>query len=92
MTERHPQRVVIIDTAPCLVSTDAATLAPAVGQIVFVAEAHRTQREEIESCIGLLNSCHNISLLLNKCDRVAGEHYFGSHGYYVSDHNSDEPG
>jgi receptor protein-tyrosine kinase len=90
MTDQHPQRAVIIDTGPCLVSSDPATLAPLVGQIVFVVAAYRTQQQEIEFGISLLESCPNISLLLNKCDRGAREH-FGSYGYIDSDHYGDEP-
>jgi len=81
MMEGHRERTIIIDTPPCLVSSDAVTLAPMVGQIVFVVEAHRTQQHEIEFALGLVSSCQRISLLLNKSDRTAPGH-FGSYGYY----------
>jgi protein-tyrosine kinase len=88
MTAHRPNRVVVIDTPPCLASSDAATLAPMVGQIVLVVEAHRTQRQEIESALAVLGGGQRISLLLNKCDRTASEH-FGSYEYRHRD--SDEP-
>jgi protein-tyrosine kinase len=90
MTECHRERTIIIDTPSCLVSSDAATLASMVGQIVFVVEAHRTQQHEIETGLGLVGSCQRISLLLNKCDRTTSEH-FGSHGYHYSGRKSDAP-
>src|SRR6266550_120354 len=81
MTRRFADRYVIIDTPPCMASSDAAALAPLVGQIVFIVEAHHTQQIEIEASLGMLSSCPRISLLLNKSDTAAGEH-FGSYGYY----------
>jgi capsular exopolysaccharide synthesis family protein len=81
MTRRFADRYVIIDTPPCMASSDAAALAPLVGQIVFIVEAHHTQQMEIEASLGMLSACPRISLLLNKSDTLAGEH-FGSYEYY----------
>src|SRR5437870_2344709 len=81
MTRRFADRYVIIDTPPCMASSDAAALAPVVGQIVFIVEAHHTQQMEIETSLGMLSACPRISLLLNKSDALSGEH-FGSYEYY----------
>jgi hypothetical protein len=59
--------------------SDAATIAPLVGQIVFVVEAHRTQQEEIEAGLSMLSACPRISLLLNKSEQASG--HFGSSEY-----------
>jgi protein-tyrosine kinase len=80
MTQRLADRFIIIDTPPCIASSDAATLAPLVGQIVFVVEAYNTQQAEIEAALSTLSACSRISLLLNKSDTLASEH-FGSYGY-----------
>src|SRR6266436_1267234 len=80
MTRRFTDRYVIIDTPPCMASSDAAALAPLVGQIVFIVEAHHTQQAEIEAGLSVLSACPRISLLLNKSDTLASEH-FGSYGY-----------
>ncbi|HEU0156659.1 MAG TPA: polysaccharide biosynthesis tyrosine autokinase [Stellaceae bacterium] len=79
MGQRYADRFIILDTPPCMATSDAATLAPLVGQVVFVVEANRTQQEEIEAGLSLLSGCPQISLLLNKSD-LASEH-FGSYGY-----------
>lgn len=79
LTQRFPDRFIILDTPPCMASSDAAALAPLVGQIVFVVEAHRTQQDEIEAGLSMLSSCPRISLLLNKSE-LASVH-FGSYGY-----------
>ena len=81
MTRRFADRYIIIDTPPCMASSDAAALAPLVGQIVFIVEAHHTQQVEIEAGLRMLSACPRISLLLNKSDTMAGEH-FGSYEYY----------
>ena len=92
MTRRFSDRYVIIDTPPCMASSDAAALAPLVGQIVFIVEANHTQQMEIESSLSMLSACPRISLLLNKSDTLSGEH-FGSyeHYYYSQGHESDAP-
>src|SRR6516164_11470243 len=81
MTRRFADRYIIIDTPPCMASSDAAALAPLVGQIVCIVEAHHTQQVEIEASLRMLSACPRISLLLNKSDTMAGEH-FGSYEYY----------
>jgi len=84
LTRKLEDRFIIIDTPPCMASSDAAALAPLVGQIVFVIEAHNTQQAEIEAGLSTLSACPRISLLLNKSDTLANEH-FGSYGdYYQS--------
>jgi protein-tyrosine kinase len=91
LTKRFGDRFIIIDTPPCMASSDAAALAPLVGQIVFIIEAYNTQQAEIEAGLSTLSACPRISLLLNKSDTLASEH-FGSYGYYYHSGNggSDE--
>src|ERR1700730_11403628 len=81
LMQRLSNRFIIIDTPPCMASSDAAALAPLVGQIVFVVEAHSTQQAEVEAALSMLSACPQISLLLNKSETLASEH-FGSYGYY----------
>jgi protein-tyrosine kinase len=96
LTQRFDDRFIIIDTPPCMASSDAAALAPLVGQIVFVVEAGNTQQGEIEAALATLSACPRISLLLNKSDTMSSEH-FGSYGYrsgynyHSADGGSDEP-
>src|ERR1700752_4665762 len=91
LTQRLPDHYLIIDTPPCMASSDAAALAPLVGQIVFVVEANNTQQGEVEAALGTLSTCSRISLLLNKSDSLATDH-FGSYwyNYHSADSGSDE--
>lgn len=91
LIEKLGGHFIIIDTPPCMASSDAAALAPLVGQIVFIVEAHNTQQAEIEAGVSMLSACPRISLLLNKSDTLASEH-FGSYGdyYHSANGGSDE--
>jgi receptor protein-tyrosine kinase len=81
MARRYRDRIIIFDTAPCLVSSDAATLAAHVGQIVFVVEAEQTQQHEIVAALNLISACPDISLVLNKAQPLASTSY-GGYGAY----------
>ena len=92
MTRRFADRYIIIDTPPCMASSDAAALAPLVGQMVFIVEAHHTQQMEIETSLSMLSACPRISLLLNKSDTLSGEHFRSYEYYYHSQgRESDAP-
>jgi exopolysaccharide/PEP-CTERM locus tyrosine autokinase len=81
MARRYHDRIIIFDTAPCLVSSDAATLAAHVGQVVFVVEAEQTQQHEIIAALNLISACPEIALILNKAQPLATTSY-GGYGAY----------
>ena len=83
IARRYPAHVIVMDTPPCLASTDPAALASHASQIVFVIEAGHTQQTEIESSLSMLSACRQISFLLNKAPAGTSEH-FGSYSYYYS--------
>ena len=78
MAQQRPDRLLILDMAPCLANSDAASLAPHVGQIAMIVEAERTQQGELEAAIELLSTCETISLILNKT-RTGITGHFGSY-------------
>ncbi len=80
---RYSDRLLILDSAPCLSTSDPAALAPIVGQILFVVEAERTQREEVEAALDLVQACPMIMLLLNKV-QVTNRYTFGAYSNYYS--------
>ena len=75
---RYADRIVLLDAPPCLSSSDPSTLAPLVGQVVFVVQAEQTQREEVESALDLVQTCPTITLLLNKV-QMSTTHSFGAY-------------
>ncbi len=80
---RYSDRLLILDAAPCLSTSDPAALAPVVGQILFVVEAERTQRDEVEAALDLIQACPQIMLLLNKV-QMSTRYTFGAYSNYYS--------
>jgi protein-tyrosine kinase len=80
---RYSDRLVILDAAPCLSTGDPAALASVVGQTLFVIEAERTQRDEVEAALDLIQACPMIMLLLNKM-QVSTRYTFGAYSNYYS--------
>ena len=80
---RFANRLVVLDVAPCLSTSDPAMLAGVVGQVLFVVEAECTQRDEVEAALDLIQTCPTITLLLNKV-QISTSHSFGSYSYSYS--------
>ncbi|HKR19704.1 MAG TPA: AAA family ATPase [Stellaceae bacterium] len=81
MAQRYNDRFIVFDAPAVLASSDPAILASLVGQTVLVVEADHTQQEELESAVGLLSACPNVSLLLNKV-RTSAADQFGAYSDY----------
>lgn len=80
---RYADRLLVLDAPPCLSTSDPAVLASVVGQILFVVEAERTQRDEIEASLDLLQACPTIALVLNK-QHISSRYTFGAYSSYYS--------
>jgi protein-tyrosine kinase len=80
---RYADRLLVLDAPPCLSTSDPAVLAPVVGQILFVVEADRTQRDEVEASLDLIQACPNITMVLNK-QQISSRYTFGAYSSYYS--------
>ena len=82
---RYADRLLILDAPPCLSTSDSAALAQVVGQILFVVEANRTQRPEIEAALDLVQACPTITMVLNK-QQTSSRYTFGAYSssYYAA--------
>ena len=78
-----PDRLIILDTAPCLSTSEPSTLAAHVGHIVMIVEAEQTQRNELEAALDFVRACPTITILLNKT-RLSARHTFGAYDYLGS--------
>lgn len=76
-----PDHIIVLDTPPCLSTSDASILAPIVGQVVMVVEAERTQRAEVEAALDMVEACPTLQLLLNRAVLTAND-TFGAYGGY----------
>ena len=79
---RYPDRVIIFDSPPVLMSTIPSVLAPYVGQIVFVVQAEASTQASVDAALSLISGCNNISLLLNKARDLGGTERFGAYYGY----------
>lgn len=76
-----PDHVIILDSPPCLATSDPGTLASIVSQVLMVVEAERTQRSEVEAALDLVDACPILQLVLNRTQLVASDS-FGAYGSY----------
>ncbi len=75
---RYPDRIIIVDSPPLLMTTEASVLAPHMGQVILVVEAEKTLRHQVEMSLGLLSN-EVTFLVLNK---MRGLDDGGGYGYY----------
>lgn len=82
IASRYSDRVIVIDTPPILLSSEASVLASYVGQVVVVVEANRTSQRDLTQALSLISSCDNISLVLNKVTEQQARERYGAYAYY----------
>lgn len=83
LSERYPDRVIIFDSPPLLVTTEASVLASLVGQIVIVVESEKTTQTALKEALSLLDPDKSIGLVLNKSRQPFGSEYGMYYGYYA---------
>ena len=81
ITARYPDRVVIFDSPPLLVTTESRVLSSYMGQVVLVVEAGKTSHESVQEALATIGSSEVVGLVLNKA-RAAEQGYYGGYGGY----------
>lgn len=76
---RHSDRVIIIDTPPVLLSSEAAAFADHVGQILLVVEAEQTNKSDVTEAIRRIGHPEKTKLLLNKTGHHFRQAYYGAY-------------
>jgi len=77
IASRYPERIVIFDSPPLLLTSEASVLAAQMGQVVMVIEADRTTQRETREALRRLDSCPRVDLICNKARAFAGGDYYG---------------
>jgi protein-tyrosine kinase len=77
LATRYPDRIVIFDSPPLLLTTESRVLATHMGQVVIVVHAGRTLQAEVQQALSTIDSCPVRMMLLNKA-QAAGT---GAYGY-----------
>jgi receptor protein-tyrosine kinase len=77
LSMRFPDRMIIIDSPPLLVTTESRALAEGAGQVVLVVEADRTPREQISRAFETLTACPIVLSVLNKSRAIESDYVYG---------------
>ena len=76
-----PQHLIILDTPPCLSTSDPGALATISGQVLMVVLAEQTQRNEVEAALDMVEACPTLQLVLNRAVLTPND-TFGAYGGY----------
>ncbi|MDO9271876.1 MAG: XrtA-associated tyrosine autokinase [Rugosibacter sp.] len=76
MAQRYPDRIIIFDSPPLLVTTEARVLAGHMGQVILVVRADSTSHAEVKHAVAALEICPVKMVVLNQ---TTG--HFDGHGY-----------
>lgn len=85
---RDPNRIVLFDSPPLLLTTESQALAQVVGQIVLVVAANKSPQQVVLDAISHLGENHSISLVLNQSVAKSDSSYY-YYGYGHSRASSD---
>ena len=72
IAHRYPDRVIIFDSPPLLLTSEARVLASHMGQIVMVVEAQGTTQHAVKEALRQLEGCSNVNLIYNKARDIPG--------------------
>ncbi len=88
LATRYSDRIVLLDSPPLLITSEAHALASQVGQITLIVEAGRTTHQELTQTLELLDDSKTCNVVLNKSrsGRLAlGGNYTGDYAPYGHD-------
>jgi protein-tyrosine kinase len=75
-----PNRIVLIDALPLLLTTEARALLPLASQVLLVVRSESTPQAAIQQALGLVGEDINVKLVLNAVVRTRITKYLG-YGY-----------
>ena len=79
--QRYSDRIIVFDSPPLLVSTEARVLASHMGQIVFVVHAEVTLQSEIVEALATIATCPVKLMVLNQANTAGVGRYGYRYGY-----------
>jgi len=72
IAHRYPDRIVIFDSPPLLLTSEARVLATHMGQIAVVVESETTTQHAVKESLAQLEGCANVNLIYNKTREFPG--------------------
>jgi receptor protein-tyrosine kinase len=82
LATRYADRVIIFDSPPLLMTTEARVLATHMGQVVIVVEAGRTSQAMVRQALSTIEACPVKMMLLNKTRDIGPGGYYGYYSPY----------
>ena len=83
LATRYSDRIIVLDSPPLLITSEAQALASQVGQIALVVESGMTTNAQIQEALEQLDQDKAINLILNKSlYSQTGGYYGGTYGSY----------
>ncbi|GMQ86806.1 MAG: XrtA-associated tyrosine autokinase [Gammaproteobacteria bacterium] len=84
LSTRYSDRIVIFDSPPMCLTSEARVLAGLMGQIVLVVEEGKTSQHTVKQALSMLEKNEIVGIVLNKKKVFGrgGEGYYGKYGYY----------
>ena len=79
IANRYPDRIVIFDSPPLLLTSEAHVLASHMGQIALVVEAEGTTQHAVRESLRQLEGCSNVNLIYNKTREFPGTETYDYH-------------
>lgn len=80
LSDEDPNRVIVFDSPPLLLTTEAAVLASFMGQIVFVVSADMTPQYAVTQAIEHIGEDKMVGMVLNRARRRVNPYYY-NYGY-----------
>lgn len=66
LVHRYEDRIIIFDSPPLLLTSEARVMASQMGQIVLVVEAEKTTQQTVRETLRQIESCEAVNLVYNK--------------------------
>jgi protein-tyrosine kinase len=81
MAKRYPDRIIVFDSPPLLLTTEARALASHMGQIVVVVQSGETTQAAVKEAVSTIESCPLKMMLLNQATQSASDRYGYGYAY-----------
>lgn len=81
MGKRYPDRIIIFDSPPLLLTTESRVLATHMGQVVMVVQAEKTLQSQVRHAMTTIEACPIKLLVLNQARGGDQDAYGYGYGY-----------
>lgn len=87
MANRYSDRIIIFDSPPLLLTTEARALATHMGQIVIVVNAENTAQAAVKQAVDAIEACPIKMMVLNQARQSSTDGYGYGYGYGYGNEN-----